>query len=132
MVGWQECGTCQCKWLLCWRECQLTDVTLAIRAPQQGLGDYSTDESALSLHLDQAGGNWSKEDRPMDLKLTWGARNEWDMGVRAAIQVLPRAITSDGYTEGPERVSQHVHKGKWMVLIPMGNAQQAGHISERE
>ena len=104
MVGWQECGTCQCKWLLCWRGCRLTDVTPAGRAPRQGLGNYSTDDPALSLHLDQAGGNWNKEEKAVDLKITHGARNEWGVGVRAATEVLPRAVTPDsrpGVLRGP-------------------------------
>lgn len=95
MVGWQECGTCQLKWLLCWRGCRLTDVTLVIRAPQQGLGNYSIDESALSLHLDQAGGSQNKE-KPVDLKITHRVGNEWGVGAREATQVLPREIILDG------------------------------------
>lgn len=96
MVGWQECGTCQCKWLLGWRGCRLTDVTLSVRAPRRGLGNYSTDESAFSLHLDQAGGNWKKEEKPVDFKITHRARNRWGVGARAATQGLPRATAPDG------------------------------------
>lgn len=76
VVGWQECGACQCTQLLCWRGCWLTDGTPATRAPRQGPGNDSTDESALSLHLDQPGGNWNKEEKPVDLKITYRARNE--------------------------------------------------------
>lgn len=89
MVGWQECGTCQRKWPLCWRGCRLTDVTPAIRAPRQGLGNEGTDESALSLHLDQAGGKWNKEEKAVDLKITYRARNEWAVGARMVTQVCP-------------------------------------------
>lgn len=104
MVGWQECGTCQPKWPLYWRGCQLTDVTLAIRVAQRGLGNYSADESALSLHLDQAGGSWNRREKPVDLKITYRAGNEWRVGERAVRQVLPREIIPDGCTrvfQGP-------------------------------
>lgn len=61
-----------------------------------GPGDYSTDESALSLHLDQAGGKWKKEEKPVDFKITHRARNRWGVGARAATQGPSRAIAPDG------------------------------------
>lgn len=87
--------------------------------------------------MHQAAGNWEKEEKPVDLKVTHRARNEWGVPARAVTPVSPGAITPDGCTgvlrgPRPERVGQHVHREKWMALIPVGNAQQAAHISGRQ
>ena len=81
---------------LSWRGWPLTDVTPAVRAARQGPGNYSTEESALSLHLDQAGGDWNKEEKAVDSEITHRGRNERGVGERAANRVLPREITPEG------------------------------------
>lgn len=68
---------------------------LGHQSTSAGLGNYSTDESALNLHLDQAGGNCNKEEKPVDLKITYGARNKRGVGVSEATQVLPGHILPD-------------------------------------
>lgn len=62
---------------------------LSQKSTSAGLGNYSTDGSVLSLHLDQAGGNWNKEEKPVGLKITCRARNKWDVGVTMATLELP-------------------------------------------
>lgn len=113
MVGWQECGTCQGKWLPCWRGCRLTDVTLSVRAPHWGLGNYSTDESALSLHLDPA------ERKKREKKNPWtGQGRKGNRSHRAGTAQSHHTRRLPWSPPRPKRVSQHGHQGIRMALIP--------------
>lgn len=113
MVGWQECGPCQHKRPLSWRGCWLTDVTPAMRAPWPGPGNRSRDKPALSLHLDQAVGNWKKEEKPVSLEIIYKGKNRWGVGEREATQVWLREVTSDGCTgcRGQEGASVGTQRG---------------------
>ena len=42
----------------------------------------------LSLHLDQAGGDWNQEEKAMGSEITYRGRKEWGMEARAAAHVL--------------------------------------------
>ena len=56
----------------------------------------------LSLHPDQAGGDWNKEQKAVGSEITYRGRNEWGVGARAAAQVLPRGLTPEGLLESSE------------------------------
>ena len=55
----------------------------------------------LSLHLDQAGGNWNQE-KAVGSEITYRGREEWGMRARAAAHMLPREITPEGLLESSE------------------------------
>lgn len=89
---------------------------LGHQSTQQGPGDYSTDESALRLHLDQAGGNWNRE-KPVELKITCRARKRWGVGVAAASQVLPRQAPPIAGPPEPEGEPARPQRGQ-ATLVP--------------
>ena len=69
----------------------------------------------LSLHPDQAGGDWNKEQKAVGSEITYRGRNEWGVGARAAAQVLPRGLTPEGLLESSEvkGASQLCTEGSW-------------------
>ena len=56
----------------------------------------------LSLHLDQAGGDWNQEEKAVGSEITYRGRKEWGVAARAAAHVLPRGITPEGLRQSSE------------------------------
>ena len=56
----------------------------------------------LSLHLDQAGGDWNQEEKAVGSEITYRGREECGMGARPAAHMLPREITPEGLLESSE------------------------------
>lgn len=85
----------------------------------------------LSLHPNQAGGDWNKEEKAVGSEITYRGRNEWSVGARAAAHLLPRGRTPEGLLESSkaEGVSQ-LCRGERRLLLPRGDAPGGSRFPE--